>query len=77
MDGGASDATDGFPETSLVLAKAKGSDRKNKNTLPRRLFRSDLFVWLDIAQFVRDGMTDISFSPKQMTPAPANDSGLT
>ena len=58
MDGGATESTDGFPETSLVLAKAKGkakgSGRKNKNTPPGRLVRSTVFVWLDIAQFVRD-----------------------
>src|ERR1700690_2771793 len=61
MDGGASESTDGFPETSLVLAKAKGSNRKNKNTPPRRLVRSTVLVWLDIAQFVRDGMTALYF----------------
>ena len=36
---------------------AKDSGRKDKNTRPLRPARSTVFVWLDIAQFVRDGMT--------------------
>jgi hypothetical protein len=39
------------------LAKAKGSDRKNKNSRPLHSERRTAFVWLDRAQFVRDGMT--------------------
>jgi hypothetical protein len=41
----------------LVLAKAKGSGSKKQNTLPLRLVRSAVLVCLDIAKFVRDGMT--------------------
>jgi hypothetical protein len=39
------------------LAKAKGSDRKNKNSRLLHSERRTAFVWLDRAQFVRDGMT--------------------
>ena len=55
MDGGATESTEGFPETSLVLAKDSG--RKDKSTLPLHPACSSVLVWLDTAQFVRDGMT--------------------
>ena len=55
MDGGAAQATECFVETSLVLAK--GSGKKDKNTRLLHLACSSVLVWLDIAQFVRDGMT--------------------
>jgi hypothetical protein len=41
----------------LVLAKAKGSDREKQNTRPLHPACSAVLVWLDIAKFVRDGMT--------------------
>src|SRR5580765_7250713 len=42
----------------LVLAKAKGSDRKKKNTQPLHPACGDVLVRLDTAQFVRDRMTN-------------------
>jgi len=55
MDGGATAHTDGFPlSTSLVLAKDSGRKYKTRQRAARRAL---VFVWLDIAQFVRDGMT--------------------
>src|ERR1700693_1743546 len=41
----------------LVLAKAKSSDREKQNTRPLHPACSAVLVWLDIAKFVRDGMT--------------------
>jgi hypothetical protein len=41
----------------LVLAKTKGSDREKQNTRPLHPACSAVLVWLDIAKFVRDGMT--------------------
>jgi hypothetical protein len=55
MDGGAAQATECFVETSLVLAK--GSGKKDQNSRLLHLACSSALVWLDIAQFVRDGMT--------------------
>ncbi len=55
MDGGATEATECFVETSLVLAKGPG--KKDKNARLPHLGCSSVLVWLDRVQFVRDGMT--------------------
>ena len=60
MDGGAAESTDCFVETSLVLAKGPG--KKNKNTRLLHLACSSVLVWLDTAQFVRDGLTQLNSS---------------
>src|SRR4029077_7971492 len=57
MDGGATEATECFVETSLVLAK--GSGKKDKNTRLLHHACSSVLVWLDTAQFVRDGTMHI------------------
>ncbi len=44
----------------LVLAKQKALAEK-KNTLPLRLVRSAVLLCLDIAMFVRDGMTALAY----------------
>ena len=56
MVGGAMASTEGFRETSLVLAKDSG--KKESGTRPLRLARSTIFVSLDRAEFVRDRMTE-------------------